>query len=70
VHMWVHEEEFNGRNLSDIINVDHVNLKYLPGTNLPMNLQVYICINYTFVGNDSLVPCIGLHQLGGNLQWI
>lgn len=38
VKMWVFEETVEGRNLSEIINDDHVNVKYLPGVQLPMNL--------------------------------
>lgn len=35
VKMWVFEENVNGRNLTDIINTDHENVKYLPGHKLP-----------------------------------
>merc|ERR1712106_844789 len=31
VSMWVFEEEVNGRKLTEIINPDHENVKYLPG---------------------------------------
>ncbi|XP_066477545.1 glycerol-3-phosphate dehydrogenase [NAD(+)], cytoplasmic-like [Tiliqua scincoides] len=36
--MWVFEEEINGRKLSEIINKDHENVKYLPGRKLPNNV--------------------------------
>uniref|UniRef100_A0A6C0MBW4 Glycerol-3-phosphate dehydrogenase [NAD(+)] n=1 Tax=Metschnikowia australis TaxID=27321 RepID=A0A6C0MBW4_9ASCO len=39
VEMWVHEEQVAGRNLSDIINQDHENVRYLPGVKLPTNLR-------------------------------
>lgn len=39
VKMWVYEEDFKGRKLTDIINTDHVNAKYLPGIQLPPNLK-------------------------------
>ncbi|OBA20731.1 NAD-dependent glycerol-3-phosphate dehydrogenase [Metschnikowia bicuspidata var. bicuspidata NRRL YB-4993] len=39
VQMWVHEEQVAGRNLSDIINQDHENVRYLPGVKLPANLR-------------------------------
>ena len=39
VSMWVYEEEVNGRNLSSIINAEHENVKYLPGVQLPENLE-------------------------------
>ncbi|MBN3325951.1 GPD1L protein, partial [Atractosteus spatula] len=38
VHMWVFEEDISGRNLTDIINTDHENVKYLPGYKLPENV--------------------------------
>ena len=30
--MWVFEEEVDGRKLTEIINTDHENVKYLPGS--------------------------------------
>ena len=36
--MWVFEEQVNGRNLTEIINQDHENVKYLPGMKLPENV--------------------------------
>ena len=36
--MWVFEETVNGRKLTDIINNDHENVKYLPGHKLPENV--------------------------------
>lgn len=38
VNMWVFEENINGRKLTDIINSDHENVKYLPGYKLPDNV--------------------------------
>eukprot|EP00871_Galdieria_phlegrea_P001590 jgi/Galph1/2431/GphlegSOOS_G1127.1 len=38
VNMWVYEEEINGRKLTDIINTEHENVKYLPGYKLPENI--------------------------------
>lgn len=38
VNMWVFEEEVNGRKLTEIINTDHENVKYLPGRVLPSNV--------------------------------
>lgn len=39
VKMWVYEEEINNRRLSDIINNDHVNPKYLPSVKLPAGVM-------------------------------
>lgn len=36
--MWVFEENINGRKLTDIINTEHENVKYLPGYKLPDNV--------------------------------
>ena len=38
VNMWVFEEMVNGRKLTEIINNDHENVKYLPGHKLPPNV--------------------------------
>jgi len=38
VNMWVYEEMIEGRKLTEIINVDHENVKYLPGIKLPENV--------------------------------
>lgn len=38
VNMWVHDEVIDGRKLTEIINTDHENVKYLPGIKLPTNL--------------------------------
>jgi len=38
VNMWVFEEMINGRKLTEIINNEHENVKYLPGHKLPPNV--------------------------------
>uniref|UniRef100_A0A7N8YDR3 Glycerol-3-phosphate dehydrogenase [NAD(+)] n=1 Tax=Mastacembelus armatus TaxID=205130 RepID=A0A7N8YDR3_9TELE len=38
VNMWVFEEMVNNRKLTEIINTDHENVKYLPGHKLPPNV--------------------------------
>ncbi|XP_067832784.1 glycerol-3-phosphate dehydrogenase [NAD(+)], cytoplasmic-like isoform X1 [Heptranchias perlo] len=38
VNMWVFEEMVNGRKLTEIINTEHENVRYLPGYKLPTNL--------------------------------
>lgn len=38
IKMWVFEEIVDGRKLSDIINQEHENVKYLPGHKLPKNV--------------------------------
>jgi len=36
--MWVFEEMVGGRKLTEIINEDHENSKYMPGIKLPRNV--------------------------------
>lgn len=38
VTMWVFEEDVGGRKLTEIINTQHENVKYLPGHKLPSNV--------------------------------
>ena len=38
VKMWVYEELINGRKLSEIVNEQHENVKYLPGIKLADNV--------------------------------
>lgn len=38
VQMWVYEEQVDGKNLTDLINEKHENVKYLPGIPLPKHV--------------------------------
>ena len=38
VNMYVYEEMVNGEKLTNIINTQHENVKYLPGIQLPTNV--------------------------------
>ena len=38
VPMYVYEEMIDGKKLSEIINTQHENVKYLPGHKLPSNV--------------------------------
>ena len=38
IRMWVFEETIDGRKLTEIINTDHENVKYLPGQKIPENV--------------------------------
>ncbi len=38
ITMYVYEEMVDGRKLSEIINTDHENAKYMPGVKLPENV--------------------------------
>ena len=39
VKMWVHDEVVGGKSLTDIINTEHKNVKYLPGFKLPPSVR-------------------------------
>lgn len=55
VNMWVFEEEVNGKKLTEIINTDHENVKYLPGITLPENLVANPDIEATVKDADLLI---------------
>ncbi|XP_011817014.1 PREDICTED: glycerol-3-phosphate dehydrogenase 1-like protein [Colobus angolensis palliatus] len=53
--MWVFEETVNGRKLTDIINNDHENVKYLPGHKLPENVVAISNLSEAVQDADLLV---------------
>ncbi|KAK9898714.1 NAD-dependent glycerol-3-phosphate dehydrogenase [Cystobasidium minutum MCA 4210] len=55
VQMWVFQEKVNGRNLTDIINEDHENVKYLPGHKLPDNVIANPDLVSSVKGANTLV---------------
>lgn len=55
VDMWVFEEKIDGRNLTEIINEKHENVKYLPGVTLPENLVAQPDLLKAAAGADLLV---------------
>ena len=55
VAMWVFEEEVNGRKLTEIINTDHENVKYLPGRSLPENVVAIPDISVAAADADFLI---------------
>ncbi|NWQ85447.1 GPD1L protein, partial [Burhinus bistriatus] len=55
VKMWVFEETINGRKLTDIINNEHENVKYLPGYKLPDNVVAVPNLNEAVQDADLLV---------------
>ncbi|MBW0485895.1 hypothetical protein O181_025610 [Austropuccinia psidii MF-1] len=66
VPMWVYEEQVNGRNLTNIINEDHENVKYLPGVQLPANLKAVPSLPASCRGATMLVFCLP-HQFIPNI---
>ncbi|XP_062374370.1 glycerol-3-phosphate dehydrogenase 1-like protein [Sardina pilchardus] len=55
VNMWVFEEMINGKKLTEIINSEHENVKYLPGHKLPKNVVAVPEITDAVKGADILV---------------
>lgn len=55
VNMWVFDEKINDRLLTEIINTDHENVKYLPGVKLPENLRAVPDLVETVKDADLLV---------------
>jgi glycerol-3-phosphate dehydrogenase (NAD+) len=55
VKMYVYEEQVNGRKLTEIINNDHENVKYLPGHKLPSNVKAVSDIVETCHDADLLI---------------
>lgn len=55
INMYVYEEEVNGRKLTEIINEDHENVKYLPGHKLPVNVVAVPDVVATAKDADVLI---------------
>uniref|UniRef100_A0A665WGC1 Glycerol-3-phosphate dehydrogenase [NAD(+)] n=1 Tax=Echeneis naucrates TaxID=173247 RepID=A0A665WGC1_ECHNA len=66
VSMWVYEEMIDGRKLTEIINKEHENVKYLPGHKLPRNVIAVPDITEAVKGAKILVFVIP-HQFIGKL---
>ncbi|GMM57259.1 glycerol-3-phosphate dehydrogenase (NAD(+)) [Maudiozyma humilis] len=55
VRMWVFEEEIEGKKLTEIINTEHENVKYLPDIKLPVNLVADPDLLHTVEGADIII---------------
>lgn len=55
VPMYVYEEEVKGRKLTEIINSEHENVKYLPGVKLPSNIKAVSSATEAAKGADLLI---------------
>jgi hypothetical protein len=76
--MWVFEEELaDGRKLSEIINAEHENVKYLPGVQLPSNVRAVPDLEEAardasiviFVVPHQFVPGCKYCMCGGGVGW-
>uniref|UniRef100_A0A1A8EIZ5 Glycerol-3-phosphate dehydrogenase [NAD(+)] n=1 Tax=Nothobranchius korthausae TaxID=1143690 RepID=A0A1A8EIZ5_9TELE len=66
VNMWVYEETINGRKLTEIINTEHENVKYLPGHKLPKNVVAVPDVTEAMKGAKILIfviPHQFIHKL-------
>lgn len=64
VHWYLPEEVVEGRQLADIINVDHEDLKYLPGYTIPENVVATSVAQEAVRDADVLVIGMDLNILG------
>ena len=62
VKMWVYEEMYQGRKMTEIINTTHENPKYLSGVKLPENIEAVPDIVEAAGDADLLVFCLP-HQV-------
>lgn len=60
--------QVDGRKLTDIINTDHVNSKYLPGIPLPLNVVASSDIHEACSTADLIFFVVPHQFLGGNCQ--
>lgn len=65
--MYVHEEEVKGRKLTEIINQEHENIKYLPGVKLPENVIAVDSAVEAAQGADLLIFVLP-HQVSGSKE--
>jgi len=66
VHMWVFEEQVDGKNLTDIINTEHENVKYLPGIKFTDNVIADPNLSHAVEGATLLIFVLP-HQFLGRI---
>jgi len=55
VTMWVYQEQVDGKNLTDIINTEHENVKYLPGVKFTDNVVADPDLTHAVQGASLLI---------------
>ncbi len=63
--MWVRQDVVDGRNLTDIINTEHENVKYMPGIKLPNNIIADPEVESTTKDANVLIFVVPHQFLGG-----
>ncbi|GIL83780.1 hypothetical protein Vretimale_10573 [Volvox reticuliferus] len=66
IKMWVYEEDYEGRKLTEVINETHVNPKYFPGFDLGVNVKAVPSIVEAAADADLIVFCAP-HQFMHNI---
>uniref|UniRef100_A0A2K6RZ64 Glycerol-3-phosphate dehydrogenase [NAD(+)] n=1 Tax=Saimiri boliviensis boliviensis TaxID=39432 RepID=A0A2K6RZ64_SAIBB len=66
VTMWVFEEDIGGKKLTEIINTQHENVKYLPGHKLPSNVVAVPDVVQAAADADILIFVVP-HQFIGKI---
>jgi len=66
VRMWVFEEQVDGKNLTDIINTEHENVKYLPGIKFTDNVVADPDLS-SAVADSTLLIFVLPHQFLGRI---
>jgi len=70
VKMWVFEETVGGKKLTDIINTEHENVKYLPKAKFTPNLVAVPDVAEAVKGATCLVMCLPHQFLGSVIKQI
>ncbi|KAJ1484641.1 glycerol-3-phosphate dehydrogenase 1-like protein-like protein, partial [Baffinella frigidus] len=58
VRMWVFDEVVDGKKLTDWMNLEHENVKYLPGVKLPENIVAIADVGEACQDADVLIFCL------------
>jgi glycerol-3-phosphate dehydrogenase (NAD+) len=68
VKMWVHDELVNGKSLIEIINTQHMNVKYLPGVALPPTVEAVSDVLEVCAEADILLFVVPHQFLPGKIR--
>ena len=68
--MWVYDEDVGGQMLSNVINKDHENVKYLPGFVLPKNVIAITDIKKACEDSNVLIFALPHQYLAKTLETI
>lgn len=69
VTMYVYEEIINGRKLTEIINEEHENVKYLPGHKIPENVVSLFLYIYKYMYICNVILSVSLISLRNIIKY-